>query len=817
MKALLLGISFFTMSLMAFSQSYIKGKVVDATSGIPVSNATVEIEHAGTVLTNDSGRFEFRKTNPKNDELKITGIGYKTYQAKINPDGEVLLISLEPIQLFLQPVEVKALRAGEKAPFTKTNITKKEIEKINLGQDLPFILNQTPSVVINSDAGNGVGYTGIYIRGTDATRINMTLNGIPYNDAEDQSIYFVDLPDFASSVNSIQIQRGVGTSSNGAGAFGATINFSTNEFNDKAYAEINNSYGSFNTWKNTVKVGSGLIDDHFTLDARLSRISSDGYIDRATSDLKSFYLSAAYYSKKSSLRFNIISGYEKTYQAWNGIPEAKLNGDKTALDQHYNDNVGSLYFTQADSLNLYNSNNRTYNYFTYKNQTDNYWQNHYQLFFNHQFNQRLSLNVAGFLSRGYGYYEEYHNSGDSSNAKYSSYGLPDYVVGNETFLSTDLIRQLWLSNYFYGGIFSFQYKYKATQLTVGGGWDKYDGKHYGIVTWAENGGFPDNYEYYNVPAHKTDFNAYAKLQQQLGEHFTAFADLQFRTINYHIDGFEDNPSLMVNPKYNFMNPKAGINYINHEWQGYFSYSLGNHEPNRGDFEANQSDLPKAEQLNDFELSIERKNSQYSFSATGYYMLYKNQLVLNGKINDVGEYTRVNIPDSYRLGVELQGSIKLTDWVNIAANIAFSRNKVKNYTEYVDDYDNGGQQAFSYKETNIAFSPSTVGSASVNLLPFKNYELNLISKYVSEEYLDNSQHEDRKLNGYYVQNVRMSYALKSKTIKETDFIFQLNNVFNKKYEPNGYTYSYIYGGSLITENFLFPMATTNFMFAVNIKL
>src|SRR5579871_4450715 len=413
MRTLLLGILLFTISQIAFSQNQLKGKVVDAQLGIPVPNATVEIEHAATTFTNDSGYFEFKKINLKNEEIKITSIGYRLYQAKINSTDDLLLISLEPIQLFLQPVEVRALRAGEKAPFTKTNLTKEYIEQNNLGQDLPFILNQTPSVVINSDAGNGVGYTGIYIRGTDDSRINMTLNGIPYNDAEEQSIYFVDLPDFASSVNSIQIQRGVGTSSNGAGAFGATINFSTNEFNDKAYAEINNSYGSFNTWKNTLKVGSGLLNDHFTIDARLSQITSDGYIDRATSNLKSLFLSAAYYSNNSSLRFIIIQGEEKTYQAWNGIPEAKVDGNKTALDQHYADNVGSLYFTQADSLNLFNSKNRRYNYFTYQNQTDNYWQNHYQLFFNHQINQRISMNVAGFLTRGYGYYEEYHDQGDS--------------------------------------------------------------------------------------------------------------------------------------------------------------------------------------------------------------------------------------------------------------------------------------------------------------------------------------------------------------------------------------------------------------------
>ena len=511
MKKLFLGICLFAMVQIALAQIHPKGKITDAHSGMAIAGATIEIAGMASAFTNESGMFELNRVKPGNYRVKITSVGYKPYEANIDFNGAPISVSLEEVPLFLQPVEIKALRASEKAPFTKTNISKKEIEQNNLGQDLPFLLNQTPSVVINSDAGNGVGYTGIYIRGTDATRINMTLNGIPYNDAEDQSIYFVDLPDFASSVNSIQVQRGIGTSSNGAGAFGATINFSTNEFNDKPYAEINNSYGSFNTWKNTVKVGSGLIDDHFTIDTRLSRITSDGYIDRATSNLKSFYLSAAYYTKNSSLRFNIISGNEKTYQAWNGIPEAKLNGDKAALDIHYQDNVGSLYFTQADSLNLYNSNNRTYNYFTYKNQTDNYQQNHYQLFFNHSINSGLSVNAATFLTRGLGYYEEYKNQ-----EAYASYNLPNNIVGNDTISQTDLIRQLWLDNYFYGGIFSLQYKNKQTQFTIGGGWDRYDGKHYGIVNWAQNGGIPNDYRWYDVSAYKTDFNIYGKPATAIG-------------------------------------------------------------------------------------------------------------------------------------------------------------------------------------------------------------------------------------------------------------------------------------------------------------
>src|SRR6201991_3809330 len=622
----------------------------------------------------------------------------------------------DSLKLFLQPVEVRALRAGEKAPFTKTDITKKQIEQSNLGQDLPFILNQTPSVIVNSDAGNGVGYTGIHIRGTDATRINMTLNGIPYNDAESQGIYFVDLPDLASSVNSIQIQRGVGTSSNGAGAFGATINFSTNEFNEKPYAEVNNSFGSFTTWKNTVKAGSGLIDGHFTIDARLSRISSDGYIDRATSNLKSFYLSAAWLDEHSSIRFNIIQGTEKTYQAWNGIPGAKLFGDKTALDQHYADNAGPgsegyLYSSTADSLNLYNSNKRTYNYFTYPNQTDNYQQNHYQLFFNHELSKSLSCNTAAFLTRGKGYFEEFREQ-DS----YANYGLTGPVVGADTTQTTDLVRQQWLDNYFYGGIFSLQYKQRGDQLTLGGGWDKYDGKHYADIIWTQNGGVPKDYQYYNIPAHKTDFNIYGKWQQQWTPHLSTFADMQYRHIGYDLEGFQDNPTLFINKHYDFFNPKAGITYTGHEWQAYLSYSRASHEPNRDDFEAGMDQQPKPETLNDFELGFEKKNLHNSFGATVFYMQYQDQLALTGKINYVGAYTRTNIPNSYRLGIELQGSSKVTDWFTISGNLALSRNKVKNYTEYVDDYDKGGQKTYFHSHPDIAFSPAIVGAANLQFVP-----------------------------------------------------------------------------------------------------
>ena len=706
----------------------------------------------------------------------------------------------------LTPVEVKAIRAGEKAPFTKTNLSKKEIEKQNLGQDLPYILNQTPSVVVNSDAGNGVGYTGIRIRGTDVTRINVTLNGIPYNDAESQGTFFVDLPDFISSVNSIQVQRGAGTSSNGAGAFGATINMSTNEVNMNPYAELNNSYGSFNTWKNTVKAGTGLIGDHFTTDIRLSRIASDGFIDRATSDLKSFYFSTAYLSKKTSLRLNIFSGKEETYQAWNGVPEAKLRNNDTALINHYWNNAGDdyLYRTVDDSLNLFNAEPRKYNYFTYKNQTDNYSQTHYQLFFNQQLNNDLSFNTAFFLTQGKGYYEE-------------SKIREDLATYNLSAGRADLVRRLWLDNDFYGAVFSLQYKKDKTQATLGGSYTRYDGNHFGEIIWASIN-IPKDYRWYQLDALKTDFTVYGKYQYSLTDRWQIFADLQYRKANYTINGFRKNPSLIVKNDYDFFNPKLGLSYS--DGKGLFSYlsfSVANKEPNRSDFETGLTQQPKSERLKDWEAGIEKKEKLYSVSATMYYMNYKNQLILTGMKNDVGEYTRTNVPASYRAGIELQGDIFITSKIKAGANLAISKNKVKNFNEFLDDYDLGGQKTNMYKSTDIALSPNIIGGGTFSFIPGENFELSLLSKYISKQYLDNTENEMRKIDAYYLQDARIIYSIKKGWLKQASIIGQLNNIFNKKYEANGYTYSYIYGGKTITENFYYPMAGTNFMIGVNIKL
>lgn len=808
MKKVFLGICYLLLTQWLSAQ--ISGKVTDASTAAPVASATVELSNGQTTLTNELGLFEFKKVKSGSYKLHITSVGYQSASQMVS-QGSNIDIKLMQLNLFLQPVEIKATRAGEKAPFTKTNLNKKDIEKQNLGQDLPFILNQTPSVVVNSDAGNGVGYTGIRIRGSDATRINVTLNGIPYNDAESQGTFFVDLPDFTSSVNSIQVQRGVGTSTNGAGAFGASINLSTNETNTNPYAEVNNTYGSFNTWKHTVKAGSGLINEHFTIDARLSKISSDGYIDRASAKLKSFFLSGAWLNKNTSVRLNVFSGNEKTYQAWNGIPDAKLRNDTTALLNHYYNNLGTLYFTPQDSTNLFNSDPRKYNYFTYSNQTDNYQQDHYQLFINHDFNGKLAVNTAFFLTRGRGYYEEY-----KPVRSYSDYGLNDFVTGSDTIRETDLVQQQWLDNYYYGQIFSVHYNDGNNQLIVGGGWNRYDGKHYGNVIWSAMGGIPNNYRWYNTDAFKTDVNAYAKYQVQLVENLQGFADLQFRRVLYYIGGFKKNPSLFLRNTYNFFNPKIGFAYTKNSYQVYASYAQGKKEPNRDDFEAGISQQPKPEKLHDFELGVEEKNRHYNWGVTAYYMKYKDQLVLTGKINNVGNYTRTNVPNSYRLGIELQGGLRFEPWLSVSANATFSHNRIDNFTEYYDDYDNGGQKAVPHGTTSIAFSPNVIASGNVTVTPFSNFDISLLSKYVSRQYLDNTSNKQRSLDPYYVQDARISYTLRNTGFKETAFIVQVNNVLNKKYQPNGYTYSYQYG-SLITENFYYPMAGTNFMIGLNVKL
>lgn len=778
------------MSLMIAAQSsskIVKGKVVEKLSGQAVAGAIITAANQ-QVTADEQGRFSIQAR--KSGNINISSLGYEAANFTLpNGTDSLYLFELKAIPLFLQPLEVKAIRATDRAPFTKTNLTKGAISKLNLGTDIPFLLNQTPAVVVNADAGNGVGYTGIRIRGTDATRINVTLNGIPYNDAESMGTFFVNLPDFTSSVNSIQIQRGAGTSSNGASSFGATINMSTNEFNSKAYAEFNNSIGSFNTRKHTFKAGTGLIGNHFTLDARVSKITSDGFIDRASSDLRSYYISAAYLNKKSSLRLNVFSGKETTYQAWYGVAEGLLKTNRT------NNPAGT---EKAGS--------------PYENQTDNYTQTHYQLFYNTAINDNWSFNTAFYLTKGRGYYEEY-----KADQRLSRYGLPNVVVGGNTISRTNLVRQRWLDNDFYGQILSLQYKKNKQELTIGGGWSRYVGSHFGTIPFIEIGTVPAGYKYYDLPAEKTDANAYVKYQFNIHRNWSLFTDLQLRRVKHTMNGFSDNPTLNISRSFSFFNPKLGIAYQRNQLSAYLSYAVARKEPNRDDFQASLQNQPTYETLHDWELGIEQKTNTYSVGITAYYMKYRNQLVLTGAINDVGAYTRTNIPNSYRAGIELQASAVVNRWLNFGGNLSLSRNKIAQFTEFIDDYDNGGQISIQHNNTDIAFSPTVVSGLTMNIIPIQNLELSIINKWVSQQYLDNTQNQQRRLNGFYTKDLRAIYTIKNKTLKETQIIFQLNNLYDKKYEPNGYTFSYVSGGSIITENFYYPMAGRHFMLALNIKL
>jgi iron complex outermembrane receptor protein len=687
----------------------------------------------------------------------------------------------------MEAIEIRAVRAEKNYPFTQNLISKSSIEKNNVGQDIPFLLNQIPGAVINSDAGNGVGYTGIRIRGTDASRINFTLNGIAYNDAESQGVFLVNLPDFLSSTNSIQVQRGVGTSSNGAGAFGATVNLMTNEVQEKAYASINNSIGSFNTLKNTLKVGTGLLNGKYTIDARLSNISSDGYIDRASSKLQSFYVSAASIREKSSLRLNVFSGKEKTYQAWYGVTEEQLSTNRR-----------------------YNSAGTEKPGNPYDNETDNYTQTHYQLFYNQRINSNWNFSGAAFATTGNGYYEQY-----KANQSFGSYGLPNYQirVGN-TITETDLIRQLWLDNVYMGTNFSFQRKTKNNELILGGGNSTYNGNHFGKIIWAGTG-IEKDYRWYDLDAKKQEQHLFGKWLHKYND-FHFFGDIQARNVNYNIEGFRNNPGLKIDQKWLFINPKIGFRYSKNNNSVFASFAIANKEPNRDDFEASTTEIPKHETLNDVEIGFERNTKKMRFASTFYYMHYNNQLVLTGKINDVGAYTRSNIPTSFRTGLEIEFNYILSEKLQINNNIAISSNKIKNYTDYYDDYDAGGQKTTFYAGSNLAFSPAVVENASISYKPFSNTEIRLNSKYVDRQYLDNTSRKDRSLAPYFTQDILVNHIFKLKKISSIELLAQINNIWNKRYAPNGYTYSYLYNGEVSRNNYYYPMAERNFMLGINVN-
>jgi iron complex outermembrane receptor protein len=641
------------------------------------------------------------------------------------------------------------------------------LQKNNFGQDLPILLETTPSAVSTSDAGTGIGYTGIRLRGTDPSRTNVTINGIPYNDAESSGTYFVDMPDFASSVENMQLQRGVGTSTNGAGAFGASLNLLTDSFSKESNGEISNSFGSFNTRKHTVKFSTGLLNDYFELAGRLSNIDSHGYIDRASSDLKSYFLQGTYVGKTTLIKALVFGGKEKTYQSWYGVDAETIANDRTFnFAGMYTDAFGNTRF--------------------YDNQTDNYQQDHFQLHWNERVSHNWSTNVALHYTKGKGYYEEYQNAQD-----FLAYGLTP-IAGETT---TDLIRQKWLDNDFYGTTFSVNYKKSKLDLLIGGSWNKYEGKHFGKVIWAR---FASTSElgdhYYDDFATKTDGTIFVKVNYQVTKKISLYGDVQYRQVNYQADGVQPT---VVNDTFHFFNPKAGVNYsVNEKSTLYFSYAKANREPNRTDYEGGNA---KPEKLDDFELGWRYTTTKFKLTTNLYCMYYKDQLILTGNLDAVGNPIRSNSEKSYRLGLEVDAALALSKQFLIKANFTTSQNNNL-------DLNIAGQN-FGTKQ--IAYSPCNIAATILVYKPIESIQISTLTKYVGAQYMNNIESPEAKLKSYLVNDFTISYEMKPKSVfKSITFTGLVNNFLNQKYVSNGYMYD-VYP-------YYYPQAGINFLVGMSLK-
>ncbi len=664
--------------------------------------------------------------------------------------------SLEGKKVVLDEVFVSAIRVTNQTPVTYSNLTKDQIKPRNLGQDIPILMNFLPSVVTTSDAGAGVGYTGIRVRGSDATRVNVTINGVPYNDAESQGTFWVNMPDFASSTESLQLQRGVGTSTNGAGAFGASLNILTDAYSEDAYGQIASSIGSFNTFRNNLKFSTGLLNDHIEIAGRLSRITSDGYIDRASSELESYFLQGSYKDDNTLIKALLFGGHEITYQSWFGIDAATLESDRTF-------NPAGIYSDENGITRFYDK------------EEDNYKQDHAQLLWNEQLNEHWNTNVALHYTRGRGYFEQFREDDD-----FDTYGFTPLNVDGEEISTTDLIRRRWLDNDFYGTVFSANYITDKLNFIVGGGYNKYEGDHFGEVIWARfasNSNIRDRY--YDDNSTKTDFNIYTKANYKLDDNWSAFGDLQYRNVAYKANG-EDTG--LVDDTFNFFNPKVGLVYdLNQNNNFYFSYAVANREPNRNDYENGN---PEPEKLNDFELGWRYVSSGFQVSTNAYYMNYKNQLVLTGELNDVGAPLRENVGDSYRLGIEIDANINLGAKFQWSPNMALSTNKNKDFVFQRD----GVVQNLG--NTNIAYSPNVVVGNRIAYVPSENFQIAALTKYVGKQYMGNIDSEVSTLDAYSQTDLNIQYVIKCNSIVKSITLSGLvNNIFNQLNVTNGYFFTF----------------------------
>lgn len=788
------------LGLAAHAQTSYTLKVVDEQKK-PLVGATISIDGILFAQTDVNGNYQLTVKQPKVN-LLISTVGFQTLSVYVDLSKESTFVMKKKIFLS-EEVMVTATRVDEKSAGTFSMVDKQYIEKTNFGQDLPYLLNQIPSVVITSDAGVGIGYTGIRIRGTDQQRTNLTINGIPLNDAESQGTFTVNISDFASSIENIQVQRGVGSSTNGAGAFGAAINIQTTQMADTASAEVNFAQGSFkaknmlfhnNMEKYTAVVNTGLIHDHWNFSGRLSKVASTGYIDNSSAVLKSFFTSASYRNERHLMKFNVFSNLEKTYLAWNGVPQ--------------------------DSLKT----NRTFNPISveYNDQYDNYQQDHYQIFESYKINNHHHVNVGYHYTRGRGYFQEYR-----FDQNYNSYGLDTLFTGNDTISKTDILRRRWLKNEFEGVVYSWEYipnnKFK---LTIGGASNKYTGEHFGEIIWAKNASnsIPGT-RWYTGWGRKYEANLYAKAGYEINTNWNVFLDLQSRYVNYKIEGTnKDRIAVDQQHKYNFFNPKAGVSYnLSNANLVYLTFGVANKEPNRDDFVNGivNNIKPKSEKLSDLEIGWKKRTNKYSVEVNAFYMNYTNQLVLTGEVNNVGEYIRTNTPKSYRAGLELTGSMNYTTRLNISANLALSQNKINAFTEsiyqYDADYNYLGVLLRDHKNTDISFSPNVIASSRLRYKVIQNLFTTLESKYVGKQFMDNTSNEDRKINSFFVNDLFVDYTIQIKGfIPLLTLMLKVNNVFDKLYEPNGYTYTLIESGVENNYNFYYPQAGRNYMFSLNCK-
>ncbi len=708
-------------------------------------------------------------------------------------------------QVNLNEIIVSATRVNEHAPIAFNNVSAQEIKANNTAKNIPYILQTLPSIVAYSEDGSGVGNTSFRIRGTDATRINVTLNGMPLNNPESQEVYWVNIPDLSNSLQSIQVQRGVGSSTNGSGAFGASISLKTQGARPQAYGEASTGVGSYNTFTSTIAAGTGILKNGLSFDARYSRVTGDGYIRNGKVNHRSAYASASYYNKNQLFKLSYLNGIQHTGITWEGISPEQLKTDRKY-------NPAGAYYDEAGNVHYYD------------NETDNYYSDIIQFTYSNALSDKLSLNVGLSYNHGYGYYENY-----KADQKFKKYGLDPQLVNDSTYKSSDVITRKLMKNNFYVGNFTLNYISDKLTLTGGGNLTSYQGDHYGKLLWVKyNKNISDKYEWYRGDADKKEFSIFGKITYNILDNLAIFGDMQYRYIDYRMSGIDDDLENITNKNYySFFNPKAGLSYSFNNNEVYASLSISNREPLRTDIKESvkggSTQKIQPERMFDYELGYRYSSAIASFNANLYYMRYKDQMVQTGKLNDVGYKLMQNVPTSYRMGIELSGAVQPANWIRIDANVTLSQNKIKNYTAYYDLYNNQNDYEFVKQTseylgtTNISFSPNVIGSGILTITPYKALSLALVGKYVGKQYYDNTSNKDNRLADYFVSNIVLGYTFKTQKIGEVDLQFSVNNILNKRYVGNAWVATDKFeDGSEIVYTGLYPQATRNIMAKLGIR-